>query len=218
VWECQNKDVFSLYDSLSNTSLEFHFVWIDHISIFEKETRKRKGDHFFCQEVHDILAGRPPSVERRLALQRSVVWENEHLWEKKPLFLDNHPHLEPPDSLCPFPYNTDIYRGTESDAVLFAPCEIPPPLGEFNGWFFRALVPQTTSQVACFLLDATSRATAALDEQLVYRCKGFVTQGNEPPTPYMALDCLLSAPLAPENINTHSSVEERGFWVLNQCF
>ena len=122
-----------------------------------------------------------------------------------------------PAGLCPFPFNTDVFRGNNEE-YLFAPCAPPSPESEGEGWFFlaQAVPGEPGSTVGCFLLDASARGknlTLITDAQ--FRCAGHVkTAAGDP---HSSIDCLLRSPVLVPDIPTSTTAEERGLWVKEQC-
>ena len=123
-----------------------------------------------------------------------------------------------PAGLCPFPFNTDVFRGND-EGYLFAPCAPPDPQSESEGWFFlaQAVPGEPGSTIGCFLLDASARGkdlSVVTDAQ--FRCTGYVKDATG--EPHSSVDCLLRSPVLVQDIPTSTTVEQRGLWIKEQCF
>lgn len=123
-----------------------------------------------------------------------------------------------PEGLCPFPFNTDIYRGETLGEYVYAPCSPPAEEAEALGWYFEAQgVPgAVNSTVSCFLLDASARGRNLTEViGLQYRCIGYLFDVDA--QPHSALDCLIMSPVAVNIIANQTTVVQRGLWIKEQC-
>ena len=84
-------------------------------------------------------------------------------------------------SLCPFPFNEDIFRGSVGDGTTFYPCAVPIPNSGPGSDHWQLFVEFQQEAFWCYWLAASAGVPGA---PRLYRCKS---------TP-LELDCVVTLP------------------------
>lgn len=240
-WQCSSSNEFTLIsDPPSGIELHFQKATFNEVQLYPSTDGQRWTDQELClflwaaaqeeaanQDFNDkVELNRNRNNAFLESVQKTTLsvltvetrWPSQDLWSPLPSSdlqtslwtLEKFP-------LCPFPFNTDVFRGNES--VMFAPCSVPVQNAQ-EGWFFEALLaPETVSggNAFCYLLDAFARGREMYfntTSAFPYRCKGFISSSY---TPSLFVDCVVQPPVPPHQIDLTTTPAQRGVWIKDTC-
>ena len=248
-WQCSTREPFTIQtEHPSNIQLHFQKAVVNEVQLYGARGRRRWSDQELCFSLWTTFQeeGAKGNFEDQVELNRngrtshflessrraSVTflsvrseWPWQNLWPEDPESdLDASLWALEKYALCPFPFNTDVYRG--NDTLSFAPCSLPIQNKE-EGWFFTAQLapgPLDGGNAFCYLLDAYARGRHeqfGTTSGFPYRCKGFISQRvsltNTTRKPVMFVDCVVQPPLPPHQIDNTSTAKQRALWIKSAC-